>query len=252
MISKKDKLVIGEDRLAGKPLFYHFKNGQLFFCSELYPLIKHIGMSIDILPESLIHYLINGYVHSPLTIIKDFKKLPPANYLVWGKNEITIHEYWNLSHETNQPKQPNEWLYEFERLFEESVRLLLRSDVSTGLLLSGGLDSNAVMAMMRRLGVDAEAFTVGLEDYYYIESKLARSAAREIGFKHKVFPSYSKLLDYMPKIVRHYGEPFFDKSAMPSFYLCEQVGEGLKVKNEEIPEPLKPSLVVQQTLNLCQ
>jgi len=227
--SDNEKLIIAKDRLGKKPLFYNYHHGQLTFCSELDPLSKLDGMTRTISPDALSLYLANGFIPSPKTIYKDFEKLPPAHYLIWEKGFISIHKYWELKHEPNESRNPNEWLEEFEQLFNESVRIRLRSDVPIGLLLSGGLDSNAVMTMIGRLGKNAEAFTVGFGDQKYDESELAESSAKQIGFKHRVLPGSSKLLDYVPRIVRHYGEPFADKSALPSFYLCEQVSNHVKV-----------------------
>ena len=140
-----EKLIIAKDRLGKKPCFYRFSNGCLTFCSELIPLVSE-NENKEISPEALSLYLANGYIPSPLTIYEDIKKLSPAHYLVWENKKLSKVKYWSLDHCPDETLTPEEWMADFQQSFKESVSLRLRSDVDLGLLLSGGLDSNAVLA----------------------------------------------------------------------------------------------------------
>jgi asparagine synthase (glutamine-hydrolysing) len=226
---RSNKLFLAKDRLGKKPCYYHFSNGCLTFCSELAPLVQSTDLSREISPEALSLYLANGYIPSPLTIYKDIKKLQPAHYLVWENNTLNKQRYWSLEHKPNCEKTLEEWALEFEVSFRESVNLRLRSDVDLGLLLSGGLDSNAVLAMVSQLGYKIKTFTVGFDEQEFDESSLASLSASHFGMEHHSLIGNPDLLDYLPKIVSHYGEPFADKSALPSFFLCDQISKHLKV-----------------------
>lgn len=226
---RAEKLFLAKDRLGKKPCYYRFSNGCLTFCSELAPLVQSTDLSREISPEALSLYLANGYISSPMTIYKDIKKLQPAHYLVWENNSLNIQRYWSLEHKPNCEKTAEEWALEFEEGFRESVNLRLRSDVDLGLLLSGGLDSNAVLATVSELGHKIKTFTVGFDDKDFDESTLSNLCAKHFGAEHVLLRGNPDLLNYLPKIIRHHGEPFADKSALPSFFLCEQVSKHLKV-----------------------
>jgi asparagine synthase (glutamine-hydrolysing) len=226
---RAEKLFLAKDRLGKKPCYYRFYNGCLTFCSELLPLVQSSDVSREISPEALSLYLANGYIPSPLTIYKDIKKLEHAHYLVWANNTLNKQKYWSLEHKPNYEKTEEEWAIEFEESFRESVDLRLRSDVDLGLLLSGGLDSNAVLATVSELGYKIKTFTVGFDDKDFDESTLSNLSAKHFGVEHVTLRGNPDLLNYLPKIIRHHGEPFADKSALPSFFLCEQVSKHLKV-----------------------
>ena len=224
-----EKLIIAKDRLGKKPCYYRFSDGCLTFCSELAPLAKCTGENKEISPEALSLYLANGYIPSPLTIYEDIKKLSPAHYLVWENKKLSKVKYWSLDHCPDETLTPEEWMADFQQSFKESVSLRLRSDVDLGLLLSGGLDSNAVLATVAELGYNIKTFTVGFDDQDFDESYIANLSAKHFGVEHNTLIGSPDLLDYLPKLVRHHGEPFADKSALPSFFLCQQISNHLKV-----------------------
>ena len=113
---------------------------------------------------------------------------------------------------------------------DESLRLRLRADVPLGLLLSGGVDSNALLArLVRGLGQKVQAFTIGFAEKAYDESDLARASAQHFGVEHHVLMGNTDLLKLMPEVVRHYGEPSADKSALPTMLVCELTRGHVKV-----------------------
>jgi asparagine synthase (glutamine-hydrolysing) len=228
--SRDESLFLARDRLGKKPLCYAPVGDGLRFCSEIAPLAASAGISRAINPAALAQYLTLGYVPAPLTMYQGIHKLPPGHFLTWRSGKTRVERYWRLSFEPGSIRNRSEALELVREKLDESIHLRLRSDVPVGLLLSGGLDSNAVLArLVRGLGQRVTAFTVGFEDPDYDESRLARRSAEHFGVEHHVLSGQAEMLDLLPKLIRHYGEPYADKSALPSFFLCELTRQKVKV-----------------------
>src|ERR1051326_1139814 len=124
-------------------------------------------------------YLIFGFISAPQTIVKQIKKLPPAHCLVWQAGEVKVQRYWSFDQSEKLVCSYNEALGLVREKLDESIRLRLRSDVPVGLLLSGGLDSNTLLArLVRGLGQKVKAFTIGFTQKEYDESEIAQKSAR--------------------------------------------------------------------------
>lgn len=228
--SRQQRLLLARDRLGKKPLNYAPSGDGLFFCSEIFPLAALAGVSREIDAAAVAAYLTAGCIPAPLTIFQGIRKLPPGHFLTWQGGQTVIQRYWRIRHE---PKLACDYEEAKERVrakLDESIRIRLRSDVPVGLLLSGGLDSNAILArLVRGLGRRVKTFTIGFEEPRYDESELARLAAAHFGVEHCVLPARADLLDLTPQLVRHYGEPFADKSALPSLLVSELTRGQVKV-----------------------
>jgi len=162
--------------------------------------------------------------------VRQIKKLPPAHYLLWRAGEIEVQRYWSYSQRPKIVCSYEEALEEVRAKLDESIRLRLRSDVPVGLLLSGGLDSNAVLArLVRGLGAKVQTFTIGFEQQNYDESSIAAASAKHFGVEHHVLRGDTDLLDLLPDVVRHYGEPSADKSALPTMLVSGLTREHVKV-----------------------
>src|SRR4029077_20458533 len=113
------------------------------------------------------------------------KKLPPAHYLLWHAGEIEVRRYWSYTQSPKFECSYEEAREEVRAKLDESLRLRLRSDVPLGLLLSGGIDSNALLArLVRGLGLKVETFTIGFRETEYDESRIARASAEHFGVEH--------------------------------------------------------------------
>ncbi len=228
--SRQRRLFLARDRLGKKPLNYALVDGVLYFCSELAPLLeqKLAGWEID--PEALAAYLQFGFISAPKTIVRQIQKLPPAHFLLWQNGVIEVQRYWSF---TQKPKL--ECSYEeakdcLREKLDESLRLRLRSDVPLGLLLSGGLDSNALLArLVRGLDQKVQTFTIGFAEKNFDESALARASAEHFGVEHHLLRGNTDLLRLVPEVVRHYGEPNADKSILPTLLVCELTRQHVKV-----------------------
>lgn len=228
--SRKKTLLLARDRLGKKPLNYFLGERSLFFCSELAPLLDQNFALWEIDPNALAGYLLAGFVMGPSTIVRQLKKLPPAHYLIWRSGETEIRRYWSLAYTPKTQLSYQEALERVRTKIDESLRLRLRSDVPLGLLLSGGIDSNALLArLVRGLDQKVQTFTIGFHETQYDESRIARASARHFGVEHHELIGSTDLLQLLPDVVRHYGEPFADKSALPTMLVCELTRGYVKV-----------------------
>ncbi len=228
--SRKRQLFLARDRLGKKPLNYVVANGALTFCSELAPLLDAKLAPWEIDPNALAAYLQFGFISAPRTIVRQIQKLPPAHYLLWSEGRMEVHRYWEFKQSPKLECSYAEALDQVRAKLDESLRLRLRSDVPVGLLLSGGLDSNALLArLVRGLNQKVQTFTIGFAEKAYDESATARASAEHFGVPHHHLTGSTDLLNLMPEVVRHYGEPFADKSALPTLLVCGLTREHVKV-----------------------
>ncbi len=228
--SRKKMLFLARDRLGKKPLNYLSTTDSLYFCSEIAPLLDEKLAEWEIDPETLAAYLQFGFVSAPRSLVRQIQKLPPAHYLTWRAGEIKVQRYWSLSQSPKFAGRYEEAREEVRAKLDESLRLRLRSDVPLGLLLSGGLDSNALLArLVRGLGQKVQTFTIGFDEKAYDESAIASVSARHFGVENHLLRGNTDLLKLMPEVVRHYGEPSADKSALPTMMVCALTRQHVKV-----------------------
>ena len=227
---KKKKLFIARDRAGKKPLVYAAGPGWLSFASEISALIKDPEINRDIDFESIDLYLAYQFIPHPWTIYKAVRKLPPAHYMVLENGRIRMERYWRLDLEKKVDVPEEEAEREVLRLLDEAVRLRMISDVPLGALLSGGLDSSAVVSLMSGAsGRQVKTFSIGFEDEEFNELPYAREVARYCNTEHHeliVKPDIEGLIERLPAI---YGEPFADNSAVPSYYLSKMTREHVVV-----------------------
>jgi len=224
-------LFLARDRLGQKPLYYYVDNEKLLFASEIKAITASGLMETSPDYEALHQYLCLGYVPHPRTGFEDINKLPPGHRLIVDDADVRIERYWSLEKNTNH----SEILGEEEagqrliELLEEATRIRLVSDVPLGVLLSGGIDSNAVVAMMSRCSGQIKTFTIGFEEELYDERKEARFLADILGTDHHEMVVRPDIIHTLPKIVRAYDEPFADPSVIPSYYVAEMARRQVKV-----------------------
>ncbi|HEY2799875.1 MAG TPA: asparagine synthase (glutamine-hydrolyzing) [Chthoniobacterales bacterium] len=228
--ARKQMLFLARDRLGKKPLHYAIVGGSLYFSSEMAPLLDQKLAVWEMDPDALAAYLLFGYISAPRTIVRQIQKLPAAHYLTWRAGNLEVQRYWSLSQEPKLSCSYPEACEQVRAKLDESIRLRLRSDVPLGLLLSGGLDSNAILArLVRGLGERVQAFTVGFVEKEFDETAIARASARHFGIEHHIFEAEADLLQLLPEAVRHYGEPNADKSILPTLLVCELTRRFVKV-----------------------
>ena len=231
--SAEQMLVLARDRLGKKPLFVaQHQNGSLTFASELAALLMDERIGRDVDPDALGEYLQYGYVPSPRSILRGVTKLEPGTWMTWrSTGEVEKHRYWSLDFEPKHRLSYGEALEQFEERTRLAVKARLISDVPLGLFLSGGIDSSYVLAQMVAAGAaSVETFSIGFPDSRYDERAHARQVAEHFGsIHHDAMMDPGDLVELLTQIVHHYGEPFADSSAVPSFYLARIARERITV-----------------------
>ncbi len=214
------RLVLAVDRLGQKPLVYAERDGSVVFASELRSILVDQSVDTSILAESLEDFFRFGYVPWPNTIFRDVKKLPPAHLLVAEDGRVRVERYWQLRFDRIVPRSEGEAVEELLELLREAVKLRLISDVPLGAFLSGGLDSSIIVALMSEASSGpVETFSIGFEESDYDERAHARRIAERYGTTHHEFVVRPDMAAILPEIVWHYGEPYADASAVPTFFL---------------------------------
>ena len=218
---RQNRLFLARDRVGKKPLNYVQTDAGLVFCSELDPLARHPAVSREIDMESLELFLQLQYIPAPWTIYKQIRKLPPAHWVVFDRNGLSIECYWNVDYTKKRRLTEEEALDGLEEKLTEAVRLRMIADVPLGALLSGGVDSSVVVALMAKLsGEPVRTYSIGFREEAFNELPFAQQAADICGTSHCPEIVSGDVEHILPALARHYGEPYADSSAVPSFAVC--------------------------------
>lgn len=227
--AQERRLVLARDRLGKKPLLYAQSDGELVFASEHRALLAALPRRPRTDPDAIHVYLRLGYVPAPLDAFEGVRKLPPAHTLTWEDGRVTLRRYWSLPSFGTLRIGEREAAAELRRLFERSVARRLIADVPLGAFLSGGSDSAATVATMSRLSATVRTFTIGFDDPDLSETIGARRVAERYGTDHHEYTVRPVDLDLIPELVRHYGEPFADSSAVPTWVLSRLTRQSVTV-----------------------
>jgi asparagine synthase (glutamine-hydrolysing) len=215
------RLLIARDRLGKKPLFYASRDGDFWFGSEAKSILEDTAVEREVDFDAIDSYLHYQYVPHPLCAFRGLRKLPPAHTLVWEDGRVDVARYWKLSYRRGAVETEIEAQEAIREQLLEATRLRLRSDVPLGAFLSGGVDSSAVVAAMAMVGGHVKTFSIGFDVEAYDETAYAREVARLFDTDHYELRIEPRAMEILPRLVWHYGEPFADSSAIPSFYLAE-------------------------------
>lgn len=214
-------LFLARDRVGKKPLNYVVTPGGVIFASEIDPLAGHPRVPAEMDEEALELYLQLQYVPAPWTIYRAIRKLPPAHFAVIRREGTELTAYWDVDYRPKVKVSEAEALEGLEAKLKEALRLRLISDVPLGALLSGGVDSSVVVALMAEVGQGSpKTFSVGFKEEKFNELPYAQVVADRCQTDHHPETIGAEIEGLLPAIVRHYGEPFADSSAVPSFQVC--------------------------------
>ncbi len=214
------RLFAARDRLGKKPFHYAVTRDGFTFASELGGVVADpaVGPTPD--ANAINDYLTFGYVPPPRTGFAGVSKLPPAHWLEYDGGRVTTGCYWTLSYEPKLAVSEAEATEGVLARLREAVALRMISDVPLGAFLSGGVDSSVVVALMAEHGT-VRTFSIGFEEAEYDERRFARAVAARWATTHEDFVVRPAIGDLLPRLVRHYGEPYADSSAVPTWYLSE-------------------------------
>jgi asparagine synthase (glutamine-hydrolysing) len=218
------RLFMARDRLGKKPLFYTKTPGSFIFASSIKAILENPEVSASPNFRAIDDFLTYQYVPSPETAFLGIHKLPPAHYLTCEIGQgIDIRRYWRapLPHSTEgSAADPRGLEAELLERLDEAVRRRLVADVPLGAFLSGGIDSSAIVALMARASArPVKTFSIGFADNDFDELPYARMMAARYGTEHHEFVVHPDAAVVLPELVSHFGEPFADSSALPTYYL---------------------------------
>lgn len=222
--SRQGRLFLARDRFGKKPLFYTKREGMLVWASELQALKAAPDFPWEIDPVALDLYLSLQYIPSPHTVYKHVHKLPPAHRLMWEKGVVRVERYWDLP--LNQGPIRIGWeeaKTEIRRKLTEAVKLRMISEVPLGAFLSGGVDSSVIVGLMSGLSEKpVKTFSIGFDREEFTELPHARAVARRFGTDHTEFVVTPAAASVLPMLAKHYGEPYADASALPTYYVARE------------------------------
>ena len=194
----------------------------LVFGSEIKAILALHPELAEVDAEGILQYFYFGYIPDPRTAFQKIRKLPPGYWMEYCNGEVKIQQYWDLpEYGTHPPMSEEECLSEMERRLEEAVRIRLISEVPLGALLSGGVDSSIIVALMARAsGKPIKTFSIGFREERFNESAYARMVASALARDHHelvVDPDIEETLQYLSGMME---EPFGDSSMLPTYYVC--------------------------------
>jgi asparagine synthase (glutamine-hydrolysing) len=230
---KLRQLVVARDPMGIKLIYYRLTPGRLEFASEIRPLLTGDQEKPDIDPTAVSLFLRYRYTPSPLTVLQGIRKLAPGTRLIIKQNEQPLLErWWNFAPQPFDP-MPSEQEAE-ERileLYKQAVKRQLMSDVPLGLLLSGGLDSGLLLALMKRVGASRNTYTVGYgKSFAGDELSTAARTAEIIGAPNfQVEITQESFEASLPKILATLEEPIAASSVVPMYHVCKRAREDVKV-----------------------
>jgi len=232
---RKKELTITRDRLGIKPLYYHLGDGFISFASEIKSLLEDPDVPRGVDMQSLSNFLTLHYVPGPRTMFANITKLQPGHTMVVRNGEVRIDRFWEL--------KKDESLASFIRgadmeslsahvysALRESVKKRMQSDVPVGALLSGGLDSSAILGIMTELsGKPVPSFTVGYSfagDDSVSEFKWARKVARHFKSDYsEAVVTAEDFLGFLPRAVWHQDEPIGEPASIPLYFVSKLARE---------------------------
>jgi asparagine synthase (glutamine-hydrolysing) len=226
----RETLFCARDRLGKKPFYYCHLSQRFWFASEPRAILCDPEVPQDIERAAINEYLTLGYIPNPRSAFSALRRLPPAHHLTVTRDRLKVERYWRLRYGPKIRISEPEAVLEVRRRLTEAVRLRLVSDVPIGALLSGGLDSSAVVALMAQQSSGRiKTFSIGFDDATYNELPYARAVAARCDTDHHESVVHPDAIAVLPKLAWHYGEPFADSSALPTFYVSHLARQNVTV-----------------------
>ncbi len=223
-------LFLARDRVGKKPLYYALLRNGIVFASELDALVNHPDVSRDMDDEALELYLQLQFVPAPWSIYKAVRKLQPACYAVYNRNGLKTQQYWDVNYKPKIKITEQDALDALEAKLKEAIKLRMKADVPLGALLSGGVDSSLIVALMSGLTSESvKTYSIGFKEDVFNELPYAKTVAEQYSTDHHPDIINGDIEPLMQNLIRHYGEPFADTSAIPSFYVCRTARAGVTV-----------------------
>ncbi len=229
---KKRRLVVSRDAMGIKLIYYKIADGILSFGSEIRPVLAADNSKPEVDASAVNLFLRFRYTPSPLTIFQGVRKLPPGGMLVVENGKCREERWYNFTPEpfARQPSDADA-TEELLELYRGAMKRHLLADVPVGILLSGGLDSGLLLALMNEHGRDWNAYTIGYGSSF-ADDELADAAesAKLLGARHiPVLLDQNEFEKALPKIVSSLEEPVAASSIVPMYFVCQRARQDVKV-----------------------
>ncbi|MBN1413369.1 MAG: asparagine synthase (glutamine-hydrolyzing) [Spirochaetales bacterium] len=223
---QKQALYLGRDPYGIKPLFYTIIENTLYFASEIKALLGIPGFEPGPSREGLFHYLSFDYMPGVLTAFENIYELLPGHLLTAGtaNTDIRIERFFDIEYKINPSLTRRKAVENSLTYFNKAVERQLISDVPVGVMLSGGMDSSALTAMMAEVRGDSDFHTFSLKfnEKSFDESDYAQMVADHVGTTHhEILVTPEKVRNMLPKYLAYIDEPYADGSAIPTYLLAE-------------------------------
>jgi asparagine synthase (glutamine-hydrolysing) len=229
---KKERLILARDRMGIKIVYYKIEDGLLFFGSEIRAILAGLSIKPDINPAAINLFLRYRYAPAPHTIYKGIQKLTAGTCLIVENGIADVKRWWNYKPLPFDPipkeKQVKEELLE---LYRQAVKSHLLSDVPLGILLSGGVDSSLLLALMNEFGENWKSFTVGYgKSFSEDELEDAKATADIFNSPHySIKINQERFEETLSKIIACVEEPIALSSIVPMYHVCQKARQGVKV-----------------------
>ncbi len=223
----RERLLLARDRVGKKPLYYAFGDHGLAFGSDARAVLLAGELEARLDVEALPNFLFQRYVNAPRSLFAGISRLTPGTTLTYDRSELRETSYWEPPHGPSERIRSER----VRGLLREGVRKRLMSDVPLGAFLSGGVDSAAVVGLMREAGTSSIAtFTIGFDDPVYDERPSAAASARHFATEHhEVVVDHRDYLDALPRLAWYRDEPVSEPAEVPLLLLSEFAAKNVKV-----------------------
>ena len=229
---KKQRLILARDRMGIKIVYYKIEDGLLYFGSEIRAILAGLKKKPEINPAAINLFLRYRYTPAPHTIYKDIQKLAAGTCLIVENGNVELKRWWNYKPQPFDPV-PKEAQVKEEilELYRQAVKSHLLSDVPLGILLSGGVDSSMLLALMNEFGENWKSFTVGYgKSFHDDELEDAKETADIFNSSHySVEINQERFEETLSKIIACVEEPIASSSIVPMYHVCQKARQEVKV-----------------------
>jgi asparagine synthase (glutamine-hydrolysing) len=227
------RLLLARDRVGIKPLYYSVTSARLIFASEIKAILSDKTVRREVDSEGMERFLTFMYVPGECTLLRDIRKLLPGHYLIAQDGRVQVNQYWDLEFGSRgTPRGIEADTAELEHLLQESIRDHMISDVPVGVLLSGGVDSTALLSFVaQEEGRQVDTFTVGFDDKTIADERpVARHVAQIFGTRHhETTFGAREFFDFLPRYVWHMEEPVCEPPAVALYCVSKLASGHVKV-----------------------
>jgi len=229
---RKRRLVIARDAFGIKPIYYKIADGKVSFGSEIRTILAVTNESPQPDPSALNLFLRYRFTPSPYTVFKGIRKLAAGTMLVFENGKSRLQRWYRYRPEPfSPPKSEAQAREELLDIYKRAIKRHLLSDVPVGLLLSGGVDSALLLALMNLYGNSWHTFTVGYGNVF-ADDELADAAKTAAAFASnhtEVLLDHQTFEQSLPRVVEFMEEPVATSSVLPMFFVCERARQDVKV-----------------------